>query len=131
MPNTIPGISRFPQGVLLNQHRIEEVLLSSLARFPQVEIQCGLMPISIEYDCLRAHDEAAHPITVKFRPLNGEEPVLPPSVPVDKEVQIPHDQIPKGEVSNGKIPDGTIPNGHNEFSHGEKDEMTSHETVLI
>ncbi|KAL8990662.1 MAG: hypothetical protein Q9169_008068 [Polycauliona sp. 2 TL-2023] len=38
MPNTIPGVSRFPCGVTLAQHRIEDVLLQEIHKYAMVEI---------------------------------------------------------------------------------------------
>ena len=69
MPNTIPHLSYFPQGVILSQHRIEEMLLASLALYPQIEMQRGLTPVSLEYDASETEVDLAFPITLSLRPV--------------------------------------------------------------
>ncbi|KAL8778975.1 MAG: hypothetical protein Q9213_007160 [Squamulea squamosa] len=62
MSNTIPGMSRFPQGVLLAQHRIERIILDSLAEYSNIVIQRNVQPTSIAYDHSGAE---THAITVQ------------------------------------------------------------------
>ena len=64
MANTIPGVSRFPQGVLLSQHRIEEILLNSLAQYTNVEIQRGVTPTQLDIDHFSIDDDEAFPVSV-------------------------------------------------------------------
>lgn len=67
MPNTIPGLSRFRQGVILSQHRIEEILLASLSEHPELEIQREVVPDDLVYIPSEAESEDAYPITVSLR----------------------------------------------------------------
>lgn len=66
MSNTIPGISRFSQGVLLAQHRIEEIFLESLAKYSNVKIQRNVEPKSIMYNPIGAENPDAYPVTVNI-----------------------------------------------------------------
>ena len=61
MSNTIPGISRFPCDVLLAQHRIEDVFLEEINKYPNVEIRRNVEPTSIEINSDKAefHDTRA------------------------------------------------------------------------
>ncbi|KAL8767602.1 MAG: hypothetical protein Q9209_005932 [Squamulea sp. 1 TL-2023] len=68
MSNTIPGMSRFPQGVLLAQHRVERIILDSLAEHSNIEIQRNVEPTSMAYD----HGGVeTHPITVEIAQVKG------------------------------------------------------------
>lgn len=67
MSNTIPGISRFPCGVLLAQHRIETVLLEGISKHPNVTIQRSVEPIDIEIDNSQIERSQSHPVTVKLK----------------------------------------------------------------
>ncbi|KAI4179030.1 MAG: hypothetical protein LQ346_007292 [Caloplaca aetnensis] len=67
MSNTIPGISRFPCGVLLAQHRIETVLLEEISKHPNVTIQRRVEPIDIEIDNSQIERSQSHPVTVKLK----------------------------------------------------------------
>lgn len=67
MSNTIPGTSRFPCGVLLAQHRIEDVMLGSLKRSPCIEIMRQSVPVSMEIDSTQMAKLNSHPVTIKLR----------------------------------------------------------------
>lgn len=84
MPNTIPGLSRFRQGVILSQHRIEEILLASLSEHPEVEIQRQVVPDDLIYEASEAESENAYPITVSLRRADCEKPVkdVSPEMPL-------------------------------------------------
>ncbi|KAL8832257.1 MAG: hypothetical protein Q9170_004945 [Blastenia crenularia] len=71
MSNTIPGISRFPCGVLLAQHRIEAIFLEELGKYPKVNIERDVTPVSIEIDRQQIRDHDSRPITVKLRQAAG------------------------------------------------------------
>lgn len=82
MSNTIPGISRFSQGVLLAQHRIEGVILESLAKYSNIEIHRNVEPKSITYNPRGAEKPGAYPITVKITQVETEtssNPVIKPT----------------------------------------------------
>lgn len=74
MPNTIPGLSRFRQGVILSQHRVEEILLASLSAYPEVEIQREVVPDDLIYSPSGAESGNAYPITVSLRRVDCEQP---------------------------------------------------------
>lgn len=76
MSNTIPGLSRFRQGVILSQHRIEEILLASLSKYSNVEVLRKVVPDDLVYDPSEAERENAHPITMTLRRVDCEQPVL-------------------------------------------------------
>ena len=67
MSNTIPGLSRFPCGVLLAQHRIEDIFLEEIHRCSTVEIRRNVEPTSIQMDSKKIHDPDAHAVTVELR----------------------------------------------------------------
>lgn len=67
MSNTIPGISRFPCGVLLAQHRIEAVFLDEIRKHPGVTIDRNIEPISIEIDRPQVQDHSSHVISVELK----------------------------------------------------------------
>ena len=66
MSNTIPGISRFSEGVSLAQHRVEEVLLESLARYSNVKVQRNVEPASITFNPGGGENSNEHPVTVRI-----------------------------------------------------------------
>ncbi|KAL8880632.1 MAG: hypothetical protein Q9198_001997 [Flavoplaca austrocitrina] len=78
MSNTIPGLSRFPCGVLLAQHRIEDILLEEIHKCSTVEIHRNVEPTSIHMDSRKIHNHNAHAVTVELRKTaKGEsEPVM-------------------------------------------------------
>ena len=80
MSNTIPGISRFPQGVLLAQSRIEGVILKSLADCSNVEVQRNVEPTSMVYH--GAESQSTYPVTVKIAQVGGEKYSYPVSKPI-------------------------------------------------
>ncbi|KAL8708121.1 MAG: hypothetical protein Q9220_006975 [cf. Caloplaca sp. 1 TL-2023] len=67
MSNTIPGLSRFPCGVLLAQHRIEKVFLEELQKYPTVHFRRSVVPTSIKLDRNGMVDLDSHPVTVELR----------------------------------------------------------------
>lgn len=81
--NTIPGISRFSQGVLLAQHRIEKVFLESLAKYSSVEIQRNVEPKSITYNPSGAEDPGAYPVTVRIAQVGTETWSSPAAKPTN------------------------------------------------
>ena len=74
MPNTIPGLSRFPCGVLLAQHRIEDVILEEIKKYPVVEIRRKVEPCSIEIDSTKGDDQDAYAVTVKVSRVTKDQP---------------------------------------------------------
>ena len=74
MPNTLPGISRFPYGVTSSQKRIESLLQESIRRSSTVEIKWNVFPIDLVFDPTRVGDDDCHPITVKFGYLEKFDP---------------------------------------------------------
>ena len=83
MSNTIPGISRFSQGVLLAQHRIEEVFLESLAKYSNVKIQRNVEPKSITYNPNGAENPDAYPVTVNIAQVELETSLNPVAKPTN------------------------------------------------
>ncbi|CAD6592880.1 MAG: hypothetical protein ASARMPRED_006770 [Alectoria sarmentosa] len=77
MSNTIPGISRFSQGVLLAQHRIEGVFLESLAEYSNVEVQRSVQPISITYNLSQVENQSAYPVTIRIAQIGPERSPYP------------------------------------------------------
>lgn len=67
MPNTLPGISRFPYGITSSQQRIERLLQESVQRNSTVEIRWNVFPIDIVFDPTLVEDEKNYPITVNLR----------------------------------------------------------------
>lgn len=74
MPNTLPGISRFPYGVTSSQQRIESLLQESIQRGSTVEIKWNVFPIGLVFDPARVGDDNSHPITVKLGYLEKFDP---------------------------------------------------------
>ncbi|KAL8864163.1 MAG: hypothetical protein Q9174_007445, partial [Haloplaca sp. 1 TL-2023] len=70
--NTIPGISRFPCGVLLAQHRIEAVLLDEIRKNSAVEIQRNVTPTRMEINMDQVLSFGSHAVTVKLREASQE-----------------------------------------------------------
>ncbi|CAL8584823.1 hypothetical protein XPA_010406 [Xanthoria parietina] len=67
IPNTIKGLSRFPCGVLLAQHRIEAILIEEINQYPTVHIHHNVEPVSIDIDNNNTHDHTSHAIRVKLK----------------------------------------------------------------
>lgn len=86
MSNTIPGISRFSQGVLLAQHRIEGVFLESISKYSNVEVQRNVEPTSIAYDPTGAEDQSAYPVTVRIAQVGSETSSYPVAKPTSNGV---------------------------------------------
>lgn len=66
MPNTLPGISRFPYGITSSQQRIESLLQESIQRNSTVEIKRNVMPIDLVFHPTLVEDDDDHPITVEL-----------------------------------------------------------------
>ncbi|KAL9052382.1 MAG: hypothetical protein Q9206_004331 [Seirophora lacunosa] len=67
MPNTVPGISRFPYGVLLAQHRVESILLEKINKSSTVEIHHSVEALGIEIDSNQIQAPNSHAVTVTLR----------------------------------------------------------------
>ncbi|KAL8941856.1 MAG: hypothetical protein Q9216_002000 [Gyalolechia sp. 2 TL-2023] len=74
MSNTIPGISRFPCGVLLAQHRIEAIFLDEIRKYSTVQVQHNVVPIDMKIDLNQTQDHGSYAITVKLRQTAREYP---------------------------------------------------------
>ena len=72
----MPDISRFSNGVLLAQHRIEGIILDSLADYDNIEIQRGVEPTSMCYD---ATVQNAYPVKIEVAHVKKEEASIPAS----------------------------------------------------
>lgn len=66
MPNTFPGISRFPYGVTRSQQRIEGLLQESIQQNSTVEIKRDTFPIDLVFDPALVEGGNTYPITVKL-----------------------------------------------------------------
>ncbi|KAL8985987.1 MAG: hypothetical protein Q9177_004285 [Variospora cf. flavescens] len=105
MSNTIRGLSRFPCGVLLAQHRIEAVFLEEINKFPNVEIRHNVEPISVKMDS--DHSQVPNPdaVTVTLRRARGglssEHPVTNgfDEAPTPR----PHSAVDQSQVYNETI----------------------------
>lgn len=71
MANTVPGISRFPQGVTSSQQRIESLLQRSIKSNLGVDIQHDMVPTELIFDPTLVGDGDTYPITVKLGKTNG------------------------------------------------------------
>ncbi|KAL9626538.1 MAG: hypothetical protein Q9204_007226 [Flavoplaca sp. TL-2023a] len=78
MSNTIPGLSRFPCGVLLAQHRIEDIFLEEIHKCSTVEIRRNVEPTSIHMDNKKIHNHNAHAVTVELQrtAMGQSKPVM-------------------------------------------------------
>lgn len=74
MANTIPGLSYFRQGVILSQHRVEEILLADLAEHPNIEIQRRVTPSDLHFNATEAESNSAYPITMHVERVHGGNP---------------------------------------------------------
>lgn len=72
IPDTIPGISRFQQ-VVLHQGRIERFLLDSIKENSDICVERGVLPISFDFDKVKAGDFEDYPIGVTLRTLSDHE----------------------------------------------------------
>ena len=63
MFNTLAGLSRFKQGGCLAQSRIEEIMEESIAKSSKVDLQRGLVPVSLDCDLSQPRATTSHPIT--------------------------------------------------------------------
>ena len=86
MSNTIPGISRFSQGILLAQHRIEGLILEDLVGYSNVDIQRNVEPRSIAYNHSEAEKQSDHPVTVRKAHVGCRNTVNPVTKTTSKEV---------------------------------------------
>ncbi|KAK8188276.1 FAD binding domain-containing protein [Phyllosticta capitalensis] len=72
VPDTPPSISRFTECVL-HQGRIERFFLDHMKEHSDIEVERGVLPVSLDVDEAQVDDEDAYPITVKLRHLTDEE----------------------------------------------------------
>ena len=77
MANTIPSLSYFRQGVILAQHRVEEILLAELAKHTNIEIQRRVAPSDFHFNAAEADDNSAYPITMDVERVHGDIPEDP------------------------------------------------------
>ncbi|KAK8172947.1 FAD binding domain-containing protein [Phyllosticta citrichinensis] len=80
VPDTPPSISRFTECVL-QQGRIERFFLDHMKEHSDIEVERGVLPVSLDVDEAQVEDEDAYPITVKLRHLTDEE-AMPEQVKV-------------------------------------------------
>lgn len=99
MSNTIPGISRFPQGVLLAQHRIERVFLESLAKYGNVEVQRNAEPTSITFNAGGVENPNAYPVTVRVAQVETVASLFPVANSTSNGATEINDQSKKRKVS--------------------------------
>ena len=86
LANTIPGISRFPQGVLLAQHRVERLILESLSEYGNIEIQRNVKPMSIRYHRSEAESQGAHSVTVTIAQVRIQTSLCPVAISISNGV---------------------------------------------
>lgn len=72
VPDTPPSISRFTECVL-HQGRTERFFLDHMKEHSDIEVERGVLPVSLDVDEAQVDDEDAYPITVKLRHLTDEE----------------------------------------------------------
>ncbi|KAK7521413.1 FAD binding domain-containing protein [Phyllosticta citriasiana] len=82
-PDTPPSISRFTECVL-QQGRIERFFLDHMKEHSDIEVERGVLPMSLDVDEAQVEDEDAYPITVKLRHLTDEE-AMPKQVKLTSE----------------------------------------------
>lgn len=75
MPNTLPGISRFPYGITSSQQRIERLLQESIQRNSTVEIKRNVFPVDLMFHPTLVGDDDNHPITVKLGHVEKCDPL--------------------------------------------------------
>ena len=100
MANTIPGLSRFRQGTILSQHRLEEILLASLTRYPEVEIQRRVIPDDLMYQPCKAGENDSYPIKVMLRYIDNEQPGVSSLYPKPSQSKL----VPNGHQNVGYDP---------------------------
>ncbi|KAK7523698.1 FAD binding domain-containing protein [Phyllosticta citriasiana] len=83
VPDTPPSISRFTECVL-QQGRIERFFLDHMKEHSDIEVERGVLPMSLDVDEAQVEDEDAYPITVKLRHLTDEE-AMPKQVKLTSE----------------------------------------------
>lgn len=69
----MPDISRFSNGVLLAQHRIEGLILDSLADYNNIEVQRSVEPISLAYDDGESKDQSPYPVKIEIAHVKTEK----------------------------------------------------------
>lgn len=74
MPNTLPGVSRFPYGITSSQQRIEALLQESIQRNSTVEIKRNVMPIDLVFHPTLVEDDDNYPITVELAHVEEFDP---------------------------------------------------------
>ena len=93
----MPDISRFSNGVLLAQHRIEGIILDSLADYNNVEVQRSVEPISIVYDHSESNDQSPYPVKVEIAHIKTEKASDQASVLDGNKVAETHGEGKSGE----------------------------------
>lgn len=71
-PDTIPGISRFQQGVL-HHGRIEPFFLDSIKEHSDIAVERGILPISFNFNDAVADEPSAYVIGVEMKHLSEEK----------------------------------------------------------
>lgn len=71
-PDTAPGLSHMPH-VILNQARVNGLLLECMQRFNNQQVDYGYDVMSVEVNSTTATDKDAYPVTVRARKDGGEE----------------------------------------------------------
>lgn len=99
MPNTVPGISRFPQGVTISQQRIESLLQSSIKPNSGVDIMRDMVPSELIFDPTLVGDGDTYPITVKLGKTTEFDPL---SVDSPQDDRLVHDGPHRHATSNGE-----------------------------
>ena len=123
MSNTIPGLSYFRQGVILAQHRVEEILLQELAKYPHIEIRRNVVPNDLSIEATKAETLDTYPVSLSLFSAGSSEkgveasPRRPPSSinnlapkegclsPHDEGYHSPEDDMPSpGQEGNSVLP---------------------------
>lgn len=99
MSNTIPGMSRFPQGVLLAQHRIERIILDSLAEYNNVEVQRNVEPKSLVYNHDMAGKQYSYPIVVEIAQVKAKRALKQDAASNGEKVVEAHGERHRGQLN--------------------------------
>ena len=101
MANTVSGLSRYRQGTILGQHRLEEIFLSSLAKYKDLEIQRPVILESLGFNTLDRECDDTYPITVTLRTSESNAPAPPLSSQL---LTPPLTPVPTGEIRSRLAP---------------------------
>ena len=99
MANTVPGISRFPQGVTSSQKRIESLLQSSIKLNSGVDIKHDMVPTELIFDPTLIGDGDTSPITVKLGKTQDFDRL---SVGYPQDGRLTHNEPCTHDTSNGE-----------------------------